>query len=355
MSLALLLLAIFFPYSLSLSYRFSTISNSRWKRTGQYGARVAVRVTITMSSSNGGKDGFNDDIGNEASSKGIIPTGAFLTSQGGGGGAGSALGPAVPQQMPRMPRSPEATRYFEILDKKSPNEMIQKFVQTAPKNIQEAAKSTVMTILGSLPNYALDAAMITTSTKLATLLYQMQITGYMFKNAEYRMTLTKQLKGLPRLPAPVLIKKGNVTISPEKDVIQGFNEVKVRTSSGDIISVDVKELTGAMVKELDELRAELSLVRVERETELRSNMLTYIQALPDNELSRLTSDMSREVVEAIQLLVDTLMGKLGIDATGGPETVVQQSVGALAQLCMWQMVLGYKLRELEVLDNGGFE
>jgi hypothetical protein len=51
-------------------------------------------------------------------------------------------------------------------------------------------------LLGSLPNYALDAVMMTTSTKLANLFYQMQITGYMFKNAEYRMSLTKSLKGL---------------------------------------------------------------------------------------------------------------------------------------------------------------
>ena len=314
--------------------------NNRW-----LGGGCRVTAAVTMSSS--GNNEFNDEIGNEASSKGIIPTGAFLTPSG--GSSTSSLGPSMPQQ---TPRSSEATRYFEILDKISPNEMIQKFAQTAPKNVQEAAKSTVMTILGSLPNYALDAAMITTSTKLATLLYQMQITGYMFKNAEYRMTLTKQLKGLPRLPAPVIVRKGNVTISPERDAIQGYNEVKVRTSSGEVVSVDVQELTGAMIKELEELRTELSLVRVEREAELRSNMLTYIQALPENEMSRLTSDMSKEIVEAIQLLVDTLMGKLGIDASGGPDTMVQQSVGALAQLCMWQMVLGYKLRELEVLEKG---
>lgn len=73
--------------------------------------------------------------------------------------------------------------------------MLLKFAQSAPRNVQEAAKSTIVTILGSLPNYALDAALITTSSKLANLLYQMQMTGYMFKNAEYRMSLTKSLKG----------------------------------------------------------------------------------------------------------------------------------------------------------------
>jgi hypothetical protein len=77
----------------------------------------------------------------------------------------------------------------------APNEILVKFSQTAPPNVQEAAKSTIMNILGSLPNYALDAVMVTTSNKLMALLYQMQITGYMFKNAEYRMSMTRSLKG----------------------------------------------------------------------------------------------------------------------------------------------------------------
>ena len=74
--------------------------------------------------------------------------------------------------------------------------MIQKFVSTAPKNVQAAAKSTVVNILGNLPDYALDAALITTSSKLANLLHQMQMTGYMFKNAEYRMNFIRPLKGV---------------------------------------------------------------------------------------------------------------------------------------------------------------
>ena len=73
--------------------------------------------------------------------------------------------------------------------------MIMKFASTAPINVQAAAKSTVVNILGNLPNYALDAALVTTSSKLANLLHQMQMTGYMFKNAEYKMSFTRPLKG----------------------------------------------------------------------------------------------------------------------------------------------------------------
>ena len=86
-------------------------------------------------------------------------------------------------------------KYYKIIDSLSPNEMLLRFAKSAPPHVQSAAKSTIMNIFGSLPNYALDASLVTTNTKLANLLYQMQITGYMFKNAEYRMSLTKSLKG----------------------------------------------------------------------------------------------------------------------------------------------------------------
>jgi hypothetical protein len=45
------------------------------------------------------------------------------------------------------------------------------------------------------------------------------------------------------------------------------------------------------------------------------------------------------------------MSRLGI-ASRDQEVLIQQPMGALAQLCMWQMVVGYKLRELEALEKG---
>ena len=140
--------------------------------------------------------------------------------------------------------------------------------------------------------------------------------------------------------------------------------------------MDVEQLTSALSREISDLRTELLVVRSERENELRSNLLTYIQALPERDLIRLTADMSDDVVLAIQMLVDALMDRLGIAYTSGgilgsggdgnsvengseippqqpqPEMIIQQSVGQLAQLCMWQMVVGYKLREIEALDKG---
>lgn len=64
---------------------------------------------------------------------------------------------------------------------------------------------------------------------------------------------------------------------------------------------------------MEELRTELALVRDSRETELRSNLLTYIQALPEKELTKLTADMSDDVLESIRMLVNALMERLGVE------------------------------------------
>ena len=289
-----------------------------------------------------------------ALSKGIIPTShsdlANLERQFGLSAGGVRDGNAPP-------RSATALRYFQIVDKLAPNEMLQKFAMSAPPNVQEAAKSTIMSILGQLPNYALDASLITTSTKLANLIYQMQLTGYSIKNAEYRMSLTRSLKGLPRLPPPAAIplNQGNMTIGLARlseTEVSGTATIRDALTGLDL-QVDVSELTGSLSKEIEALRNELAVIRDNRETELRTNLLTYIQALPERELSRLTSDMSDDVMESINMLVQALMERLGISnaSAGGPEVVIQQSMAAMAQLCMWQLIVGYKLRELEAMDR----
>lgn len=123
-------------------------------------------------------------------SEGIIPTGAESLAR-----IEHKVNQNVNVKILEASQNAEAAKYFKMVESLAPNDLLMKFAKTAPKNVQEAAKSTIMNILGSLPNYALDAALITTNTKLANLLYQMQMTGYMFKNAEYRMSLTRGLKG----------------------------------------------------------------------------------------------------------------------------------------------------------------
>jgi len=97
----------------------------------------------------------------------------------------------------------------------------------------------------------------------------------------------------------------------------------------------------------------------------------YIRTLPPAELQQLTGTMSPEVLEAMKGLVTAVLAGISEDdeelkdvlfagsggggeqdgSTIGPNTVTEQSGEALAQLCMWQLVVGFNLRELEVRDS----
>ena len=140
------------------------------------------------------------------------------------------------------------------------------------------------------------------------------------------MSLTKSLKGYPTLPRPSSLSFENTSINILDKNVEFQGKVEVTTSTGEKIEVNANDLMKALSKEVNELRSELSLVRDVRETELRSNLLTYIQALPERDLMRLTQDMSDDVVDAIKLLVNSLMERLGVDITG-PEVIIQQQVG----------------------------
>ena len=71
------------------------------------------------------------------------------------------------------------------------------------------------------------------------------------------------------------------------------------------------------------------------------------------------------MLEAMKGLVTAVLAGIGGDDGGaagaagaadgasgiGPDTVTEQSGEALAQLCMWQLVVGFNLRELEVREE----
>ena len=73
----------------------------------------------------------------------------------------------------------------------------------------QAMQDAVAALLGNLPPYEFDAQMTTTGDKLAALMLQLQMTGYLLRNAEYVMKLRQILNiksrsavraALPALP-----------------------------------------------------------------------------------------------------------------------------------------------------------
>ena len=64
-------------------------------------------------------------------------------------------------------------------------------------------------------------------------------------------------------------------------------------------------------------------------------------------MAALTSEITDDVLDGMKKLVYSIMKGMGTSSVEA-NTLLQQSARAMAQLCMWQLAIGYNLRELEV-------
>ena len=281
--------------------------------------------------------------------------------------------------------------YLSVVSKLSPSDLISKFTSTAHPRVQDAVRSTILGLIGTLPKMAFETTTITTGEKLASLMFQLQMTGYMFKNAEYRLSLSQSL-GMDRDMNRVgkfLLEQADVGLDDEDDEEERLSagkvkgKIKVRyetktSSSRSKVSVDGDEDKDADDKEEDDgsdsefpamevevdaeaymaelrnevskLRDDLTSTRQAKDESVRKDLLLYIRTLPKQELNTLTNTMSDDVLGAMKGLVNVVMGGIG-EGQIDRNTVTEQSGEAMAQLCMWQLVVGYNLRELEVREE----
>lgn len=130
-----------------------------------------------------------------------------------------------------------------------------------------------------------------------------------------------------------------------------ISEIEADLSSGSLeMEVDAEAYMSELRSEVSKLRDELMIARKEQDDVVRRDLLTYIRTLPPQELQSLTNTMSQDVLIAMKGLVNAVIAGIG-DGQIGPNTITEQSGEAMAQLCMWQLALGYNLRTLEVREE----
>jgi len=80
---------------------------------------------------------------------------------------------------------------YRIMKRESPNEAIMQFVSEAKPDVVTAMSGAVGSLLGGLSNPAVGAEIVVKADgeKLGNLCFQLQMTGYMFRNAEYVLAL----------------------------------------------------------------------------------------------------------------------------------------------------------------------
>ena len=85
-------------------------------------------------------------------------------------------------------------KLFEIATEKSPGLVLREFVSSASPAVATAMQDAAVSLLGALPmSVQFDTQVSTTGDKLAALMLQLQMTGYMLRNAEYVLALRQVL------------------------------------------------------------------------------------------------------------------------------------------------------------------
>ncbi len=205
------------------------------------------------------------------------------------------------------------------------------------------------------------------------------MTGYMFANAEYRASLSQSLGSSntlmlngesnqdgkawldgKRIDGKIKVRYGTSVGGDSESPTDDEGESPSPSPFGMEVEVDAEAYMAELRGEVSRLREELDATKQAKEEEIRKDLLAYIRTLPKQELSQLTGTMSPEVLEAMKGLVTAVLAGIsgneleelaGDGSKIGPNTVTEQSGEALAQLCMWQLVVGFNLRELEVREE----
>ncbi|VEV58023.1 conserved protein, unknown function [Plasmodium vinckei vinckei] len=84
-------------------------------------------------------------------------------------------------------------KYFDKICSIPPNELINLFFENTPERVKEAVKNIIFNIIGNIQKYALDISVLITYDKIYNFLLQIILTGYMLKNADYRLSLNESL------------------------------------------------------------------------------------------------------------------------------------------------------------------
>jgi len=138
---------------------------------------------------------------------------------------------------------------------------------------------------------------------------------------------------------------GRVPMKPE---VSGT--VKVQIDGNKEVEVDAAAYMEELAKEAQALREELNAIaedRTNQQEALASSISAYVSSLPENQLKVLSSGISDDVVGAMKQLVQYILRAPSGDGPLNPEEQVTMEQEKLQALCLYQLVLGYRLREAE--------
>ena len=88
-----------------------------------------------------------------------------------------------------------STALFRLMSSSTPNQLIGQFISGANPKVVKACSDAVNSLLGGLssPAMGIETIVKTNGEKIGSLCFQLQMTGYMFRNAEYVLALKEMM------------------------------------------------------------------------------------------------------------------------------------------------------------------
>ncbi|PKA47826.1 hypothetical protein AXF42_Ash020229 [Apostasia shenzhenica] len=218
-------------------------------------------------------------------------------------------------------------------------EFMQLFLQRAPQQVVDAMRQTVTNMIGTLPPQFFAVTVTTVAENLAQLMYSVLMTGYMFRNAQYRLELQQSLEQIA-LPD---VK--------EKEDVPDYAPGSQKKVTGEVIrwnkvsgpeKIDALTYIEYLEAEIEELNQQVKRKSMNGNNEL----LEYLKTLEPQNLKELTSSAGEDVVFAMNTFIKRLLAVS--DPAKMKTAVTETSAPELANLLYWLMVVGYSIRNIEV-------
>ncbi|CAG9465871.1 unnamed protein product [Pedinophyceae sp. YPF-701] len=249
-------------------------------------------------------------------------------------------------------------------------QVIEDFADEAPPEVVDAMRQTISNMLGTLPPQFFKVTVSTVGDNLAQLMYSFLMTGYMFRNAQFRLELQESMAALPDASTAAddngsgADGRGDVSaddapftgLTASRMMEGGFDGyapgVQTDGVTGHVLrwhmergaeAVEASEYVKLLEAEVRGLRTAIEQTQAKGETHNR--VLEYLKSMEPSSLEHMSSGVGEAVTEAMTTFVERLMGTndpLELQGIDSESTAVE-----LAQLLYWLLVVGYGLRSLE--------
>ncbi|XP_016568286.2 uncharacterized protein LOC107866803 isoform X2 [Capsicum annuum] len=218
-------------------------------------------------------------------------------------------------------------------------EFMELFVKRAPQQVVEAMRQTVTNMIGTLPPQFFAITVTTVAENLAQLMYSVLMTGYMFRNAQFRLELQQSLEQVALPEAQEEKDSPDYASGTQKKVTGEVIRWNNVTGPEKIDALKYIELLEAEVEELNR--------QMERKSAGGYNeLLEYLKTLEPQNIKELTSTAGEDVVLAMNAFIKRLLAVS--DPSQMKTSVTETSAPELAKLLYWLMVVGYSIRNIEV-------